>query len=118
MILLNAMHVYVPRLVISKYVSKISHVPVFTMDFPECTFIAVTACQNAGITQLKVEQNRFACAFRDGGRRQNLSDVVFTLSKNDYKLVYCTSWCMYICIHMHLHSYIHAHTAFHIVFIG
>ena len=34
-------------------------------DFPESTFIAVTAYQNNQITKLKIQNNPFAKAFRD-----------------------------------------------------
>jgi hypothetical protein len=36
-----------------------------TFDFDESAFIAVTAYQNSKITQLKIQNNPFAKAFRD-----------------------------------------------------
>ena len=67
MIVLNAMHKYVPRLVISKYISKKSQVAIFAKDLLECTFIGVTVYQNNKITQLKIKHNPYAKGFRDEG---------------------------------------------------
>lgn len=38
---------------------------VFKADFPETTFVAVTAYQNEEVTQLKITNNPFAKAFRE-----------------------------------------------------
>ena len=62
--MLNSMHKYLPRVIISEYISTESQVVIFTKDFPECTFIAVTAYQNDKITKLKIENNPFASGFR------------------------------------------------------
>ena len=67
MIVLNTMHKYMPRVVISKYISRRSQVAIFTKDLPECTFIGVTAYQNEDVTLLKIENNPFAKAFRYAG---------------------------------------------------
>ena len=67
MIVLNSMHKYMPRLVLSKFISRKSQVAIFTKDLPECTFIGVTAYQNEEVTKLKIEHNPFAKAIRDGG---------------------------------------------------
>ena len=56
------MHKYTPRIVIIRE-SPNPTVSYFT--FPETTFIAVTAYQNENITQLKIQNNPFAKAFRD-----------------------------------------------------
>ncbi len=44
--------------------------PIATVDFPETTFVAVTAYQNEEVTQLKISNNPFAKAFRE-----NASDM-------------------------------------------
>ena len=56
---------YVPRLVISKYLSKKSVTAIFAKDFQECVFIGITAYQNNEIIKLKVQHNLLAKAFRD-----------------------------------------------------
>ena len=38
---------------------------VLKTDFPETTFVAVTAYQNEEVTQLKITNNPFAKAFRE-----------------------------------------------------
>lgn len=45
-VVLNSMHRYLPRVVISKYLAKKTSVVVHSQEFPECCFIAVTAYQN------------------------------------------------------------------------
>eukprot|EP00731_Ephydatia_muelleri_P020593 Em0013g320a len=69
-ILLHSMHKYSLRLVVdeeSKAADKPPPPPknVLSMDFPETTFIAVTAYQNEEVTQLKISNNPFAKAFRE-----------------------------------------------------
>ncbi|XP_072043865.1 uncharacterized protein [Amphiura filiformis] len=67
-IVLNSMHKYIPRIVIIREVSPVSDVTqpqVTYFSFPETAFIAVTAYQNQQITQLKIQNNPFAKAFRD-----------------------------------------------------
>ena len=62
------MHKYIPRILIVRENNsneagaqpQISH-----FSFPETSFIAVTAYQNEQITQLKIQNNPFAKAFRD-----------------------------------------------------
>ena len=41
--MLNSMHKYVPRLVISKYLSKKCETAIFAKDMQECAFISVPA---------------------------------------------------------------------------
>ncbi len=62
---LNSMHKYQPRVVISKFITKRNQEPIFTHDLVECTFIGVTAYQNDQVTQLKIDHNPFAKAFRE-----------------------------------------------------
>ena len=69
--LLHSMHKYFLRLVIEEErktppgEDKLPAKTVLQMDFPETTFIAVTAYQNEEVTQLKITNNPFAKAFRD-----------------------------------------------------
>lgn len=64
---LNSMHKYQPRVVISRFISKRVQEPIFTQDLLQCTFIGVTAYQNDQVTQLKIDHNPFAKAFRESG---------------------------------------------------
>ena len=50
---LNSMHRYLPKIVISKHLSKKNLVVVHSQDFHECCFIAVTAYQNDKVSRLK-----------------------------------------------------------------
>lgn len=59
------MHKYQPRVVISRFISKKNQEPIFVHDLVECTFIGVTAYQNDQVTQLKIDHNPFAKAFRE-----------------------------------------------------
>lgn len=65
------MHKYYLRLVVEEEQKKtlgeekLPAKTVLQMDFPETTFIAVTAYQNEEVTQLKITNNPFAKAFRD-----------------------------------------------------
>ncbi len=65
------MHKYFLRLIVEeerKMLSisdKLSSKVVFQADFPETTFVAVTAYQNEEVTQLKITNNPFAKAFRE-----------------------------------------------------
>ncbi|XP_074835016.1 T-box transcription factor TBX21 [Carettochelys insculpta] len=70
MIVLQSLHKYQPRLHVTEvkegegeeaYPSGSTQ----TFVFPETQFIAVTAYQNADITQLKIDHNPFAKGFRD-----------------------------------------------------
>ncbi|XP_018421097.1 PREDICTED: T-box transcription factor TBX21 [Nanorana parkeri] len=66
MVVLQSLHKYQPclhvrRVTESGVVETHSH----TFTFPETQFIAVTAYQNAEITQLKIDHNPFAKGFRD-----------------------------------------------------
>ena len=69
--LLHSMHKYFLRLVIEEErktppgEEKLPAKTVLQLDFPETSFIAVTAYQNEEVTQLKITNNPFAKAFRD-----------------------------------------------------
>ncbi|XP_072212878.1 LOW QUALITY PROTEIN: T-box transcription factor TBX21 [Excalfactoria chinensis] len=70
MIVLQSLHKYQPRLHVTEVkegdgeaVQPSPHTNTFA--FPETQFIAVTAYQNADITQLKIDHNPFAKGFRD-----------------------------------------------------
>lgn len=70
MIVLQSLHKYQPRLHIVEVKEDGSEEPFLsdkaqTFLFPETQFIAVTAYQNADITQLKIDHNPFAKGFRD-----------------------------------------------------
>nr|XP_046233210.1 T-box transcription factor TBX21 isoform X2 [Scatophagus argus] len=70
MIVLQSLHKYQPRLHIVEVKEDGSEDPFLsskaqTFVFPETQFIAVTAYQNADITQLKIDHNPFAKGFRD-----------------------------------------------------
>ncbi|KAF3853927.1 hypothetical protein F7725_014615 [Dissostichus mawsoni] len=70
MIVLQSLHKYQPRLHIVEVKEDGSEDPFLsskaqTIIFPETQFIAVTAYQNADITQLKIDHNPFAKGFRD-----------------------------------------------------
>ncbi|KAK2111771.1 T-box transcription factor tbx21 [Saguinus oedipus] len=70
MIVLQSLHKYQPRLHIVEVndgepeaACNVSNTHIFT--FQETQFIAVTAYQNAEITQLKIDNNPFAKGFRE-----------------------------------------------------
>ncbi|XP_060795879.1 T-box transcription factor TBX21 [Neoarius graeffei] len=70
MIVLQSLHKYQPRLHITEVKEDGTEDPFrsckpLTFIFPETQFIAVTAYQNADITQLKIDHNPFAKGFRD-----------------------------------------------------
>ncbi|XP_076007783.1 T-box transcription factor TBX21 [Genypterus blacodes] len=70
MIVLQSLHKYQPRLHIVEVKEDGTEDPFLsakaqTFIFPETQFIAVTAYQNADITQLKIDHNPFAKGFRD-----------------------------------------------------
>lgn len=70
MIVLQSLHKYQPRLHVVEVKEDGSDDPFLsskaqTFIFPETQFIAVTAYQNADITQLKIDHNPFAKGFRD-----------------------------------------------------
>ncbi|XP_066196575.1 T-box transcription factor TBX21 [Sylvia atricapilla] len=83
MIVLQSLHKYQPRL----HVTEVKEGEVgeggspsphtHTFAFPETQFIAVTAYQNADITQLKIDHNPFAKGFRDN------FDSMYTTSESD-----------------------------------
>ncbi len=64
------MHKYLPRVIISKVISKKKSAVVHSEDLEKCIFVAVTAYQNDQVTQLKIDYNPFAKAFRDTGADQ------------------------------------------------
>jgi hypothetical protein len=65
------MHKYYLRLIVEERKlspsgeEKLSTKIVLKADFPETTFVAVTAYQNEEVTQLKITNNPFAKAFRE-----------------------------------------------------
>lgn len=69
--LLYSMHKYSLRLIVEEERKllpgdeKSSSRVVLCTDFPETTFVAVTAYQNEEVTQLKITNNPFAKAFRE-----------------------------------------------------
>ncbi|XP_041938561.1 LOW QUALITY PROTEIN: T-box transcription factor TBX21 [Alosa sapidissima] len=70
MIVLQSLHKYQPRLHVVEVKEDGSDDPFLSSKaqifvFPETQFIAVTAYQNADITQLKIDHNPFAKGFRD-----------------------------------------------------
>ncbi|XP_032058392.1 LOW QUALITY PROTEIN: T-box transcription factor TBX21 [Aythya fuligula] len=70
MIVLQSLHKYQPRLHVTEVKEGEGEAPcpsphTHTFAFPETQFIAVTAYQNADITQLKIDHNPFAKGFRD-----------------------------------------------------
>ncbi|KAM4623076.1 T-box transcription factor TBX21 [Discoglossus pictus] len=66
MVVLQSLHKYQPRLHVTRVQeSGSSEGHTYTFSFPETQFIAVTAYQNADITQLKIDHNPFAKGFRD-----------------------------------------------------
>nr|XP_028559456.1 T-box transcription factor TBX21 [Podarcis muralis] len=82
MIVLQSLHKYQPRLHVTEAkdgeVDKV-HPSICsqTFTFPETQFIAVTAYQNADITQLKIDHNPFAKGFRDN------FDSMYTTTEGD-----------------------------------
>ena len=65
--MLNGNRKYMPRLMISKYVSKRNNSTIFTKDLPECTFIALTVVQNSDMIKTDTASNLFTKAFLDEG---------------------------------------------------
>ncbi|XP_063314912.1 T-box transcription factor TBX21 [Pelobates fuscus] len=66
MVVLQSLHRYQPRLHVKQVQdSGNSEDQNHIFTFPETQFIAVTAYQNADITQLKIDHNPFAKGFRD-----------------------------------------------------
>ena len=69
-VLLHSMHKYFVRLIVEEHKKGASNGGspkiVLVREFPETTFITVTAYQNEEVTQLKISNNPFAKAFRDG----------------------------------------------------
>ncbi|MBN3281667.1 EOMES protein, partial [Polyodon spathula] len=82
MIVLQSLHKYQPQLHIVEVKEDGTQEPHMTSRtqsfiFPETQFIAVTAYQNADITQLKIDHNPFAKGFRDN------FDAVYGQIEND-----------------------------------
>ncbi|KAG8446879.1 hypothetical protein GDO86_014363 [Hymenochirus boettgeri] len=66
MVVLQSLHKYQPRLHVTRVEDPGGpECQTHTFIFPETQFIAVTAYQNADITQLKIDHNPFAKGFRD-----------------------------------------------------
>ncbi|XP_066968706.1 T-box protein VegT-B-like [Macrobrachium rosenbergii] len=73
-IILNSMHKYNPRIVVTTVYDATPGAkwPQFRdFIFPKTSFMAVTAYQNASITQLKIDNNPFAKGFRETGQGRN-----------------------------------------------
>ena len=60
------MQKYRLRLVVTKLGMR--HCDRWVFNFPETQFITVTSYQNPRMTQLKIDNNPFAKAFREGKR--------------------------------------------------
>uniref|UniRef100_A0A8D0B4B6 T-box transcription factor TBX21 n=1 Tax=Salvator merianae TaxID=96440 RepID=A0A8D0B4B6_SALMN len=82
MIVLQSLHKYQPRLHVTEAKESETEkvhpsICTQTFSFPETQFIAVTAYQNADITQLKIDHNPFAKGFRDN------FDSMYTATEGD-----------------------------------
>ena len=66
-IVLNFNRKYMPRLVISKYVSERDNNIIFTKDLPECTFMTLPVDQNSDMIKTDPVSNSFTKAFLDEG---------------------------------------------------
>lgn len=64
------MHKYHIQLVIKHLGMDDQVIDTRKFEFPETEFIAVTAYQNDDVTQLKIDHNPFAKAFRDNNADQ------------------------------------------------
>lgn len=62
-LVLTSMHKYRPMF----HIVRASDHAVFSVDFPETEFVAVTAYQNEAIKSMKINNNPFAKGFRDSG---------------------------------------------------
>jgi hypothetical protein len=69
-VVLNSMHKYQPRIHILRHLNKKETTLVYSIDFPQTQFVAVTAYQNDLVTQLKIDNNPFAKAFRETDEQQ------------------------------------------------
>nr|XP_039256039.1 T-box-containing protein 2-like isoform X2 [Styela clava] len=67
-IVLHSMHRYQIRVHLSR--SDNQH-NIQTFEFPQTTFITVTAYQNSELSQLKIKNNPYAKGFRADGKRKN-----------------------------------------------
>ncbi|XP_071967698.1 T-box transcription factor TBX21 [Engystomops pustulosus] len=77
MVVLQSLHKYQPRLHVTRMSDSGNPEPqAHTFTFPETQFIAVTAYQNAEITQLKIDHNPFAKGFRDHCESQVPSGIM------------------------------------------
>jgi hypothetical protein len=72
-IALNSMHKYIPCVIVSKFINKKKSEIVHVQEFHEAYFYAVTAYQNDQVTQLKIDNNPFAKAFRDSPTDQDIA---------------------------------------------
>ena len=64
------MQKYRLRLIVTKMGMR--HCDQWVFNFPETQFITVTSYQNPRMTQLKIDNNPFAKAFREGKRYVNI----------------------------------------------
>ena len=69
-IVINSMQKYRLRLIVTKMGMR--HCDQWVFNFPETQFITVTSYQNPRMTQLKIDNNPFAKAFREGKRYVNI----------------------------------------------
>lgn len=65
-VVVNSMQRYRLRLVVTKLGMR--HCDRWVFNFPETQFTTVTSYQNPHMTQLKIDNNPFAKAFREGKR--------------------------------------------------
>eukprot|EP00111_Clytia_hemisphaerica_P018406 TCONS_00054433-protein len=84
-IVLNSMHKYHIQLVIKQIGLDDQVLDTKKFEFKETEFIAVTAYQNDDVTQLKIDHNPFAKAFRDNANehceRSQYTDIYMTQPK-------------------------------------
>ena len=69
-IVINSMQKYRLRLIVTKMGMR--HCDQWVFNFSETQFITVTSYQNPRMTQLKIDNNPFAKAFREGKRYVNI----------------------------------------------
>ena len=70
-VVVNSMHKYQIKLNINAFNENQEQIERKEFLFKETTFIAVTAYQNDDVTQLKIDHNPFAKAFRDTCSTEN-----------------------------------------------
>ena len=84
--LLHSMHKYYLRVIVEEEKrtppgeERLPPRCVLSSDFPETSFIAVTAYQNEEVTQLKITNNPFAKAFRENAAEMLATMIVINLA--------------------------------------